>query len=45
VRAGRIELIGPDGGREVIGDTEPGPDIAMRITDPALVSAVKLSDR
>ena len=36
VRAGRITLRGPDGFEEVIGGQEPGPEVAIRITDPGL---------
>lgn len=36
VKAGRIELIGPDGQTHIIGGEAPGPDVAMRVTDPAL---------
>ena len=36
VRAGRLTLRGPGGFEEVIGGQAPGPEVAIRITDPAL---------
>lgn len=36
VRAGQITVRGPGGFEEIIGGHQPGPDVAIRITDPAL---------
>lgn len=36
VKTGAIELRGPDGFVARFGGTEPGPEVAIRITDPAL---------
>ena len=35
VKAGRIDLRGPNGFQEVIGGQGPGPEVAIRVTDPA----------
>ncbi len=36
VRRGRLELRGPDGAVQVFGGEAPGPEVAIRVTDPAL---------
>ncbi len=36
IRAGRLELTGPDGVTQVIGGAAPGPEVGMKIVDPAL---------
>ncbi|MFO7855279.1 MAG: hypothetical protein R6V44_08685, partial [Paracoccaceae bacterium] len=36
IRKGRLELETPDGTRHVCGGVEPGPEVAIRVTDPAL---------
>jgi cyclopropane-fatty-acyl-phospholipid synthase len=36
IRKGRLTLETPDGTRHVFGGAEPGPEVAIRITDPSL---------
>lgn len=36
IKAGRLEMAGPLGYSEVFGGEAPGPDIAIKVTDPAL---------
>lgn len=36
IRKGGLTLIGPDGVSETFGGVEPGPDVSIRITDPAV---------
>jgi cyclopropane-fatty-acyl-phospholipid synthase len=36
IRAGRLHVIGPDGAGETFGGREPGPEVAIRISDPSL---------
>lgn len=36
IKAGKLELLGPDGFREEIGGAGPGPEATMRVVDPAL---------
>ncbi|MEO1493796.1 MAG: cyclopropane-fatty-acyl-phospholipid synthase family protein [Pseudomonadota bacterium] len=36
IKAGRLEMAGPGGYSEVFGHGGPGPDVAIKITDPAL---------
>ena len=35
IRKGRLEVIGPQGEVHVFGGQEPGPDVGIKITDPA----------
>jgi len=43
IRKGRLELETPDGTRHLCGGVEPGPDVAIRITDPALDWKISLN--
>ncbi len=36
IRKGRLSVVGHDGKTHVFGGKEPGPDVAMKITDPKL---------
>jgi len=43
IKVGRLEMLGPKGFREVVGGTEPGVDVTIRITDPSLDWKISLN--
>jgi cyclopropane-fatty-acyl-phospholipid synthase len=45
VTQGALTLIGPDGERIVIRGAKPGPEVALRIADPAIARAIAVHPR
>jgi cyclopropane-fatty-acyl-phospholipid synthase len=43
IHAGRLTVTGPDGTTETFGGSEPGPSVAIRVTDPGLERRVLLN--